>query len=118
MRGMAGTSGDAARIRSALRLVAHMSTAKCGDDAFRKFWSHFFSDTDCLLFLLDPGAGTAVVGEAAEEMGEDGLAQSRVNVVDAFVHECRGDHDVNPLMQLLYCINLQIVKLSRTKLLI
>ena len=39
-----------------------------GDDAFRKFWSHFYSQTDCLLFLLDPGAGAAVVGEAAEEL--------------------------------------------------
>jgi len=39
-----------------------------GDDAFRKFWSHFYSDTDCLLFLLDPGAGSGVVGEAAEEL--------------------------------------------------
>ena len=39
-----------------------------GDDAFRKFWSHFYSDTDCLLFLLDPGAGAGVVGEAAEEL--------------------------------------------------
>ena len=69
-----------------------------GDDAFRKFWSNFLSETDCLLFLIDPGADARIFGEAAEELARAAgdYRMGAVPIVVLATHQDRRPSQIEP----------------------